>query len=64
MLAILKYISKEQASTSVVINGLAITAGSNPSFFASIGREHPISFATITVITNVEHTIPEIASPT
>ena len=30
--AILKYISKEQASTIVVINGDAITAGSKPIF--------------------------------
>ena len=48
-MAILKYINSEIASTMVVINGLAITAGSKPIFFAIIGSTHPISFATITV---------------
>ena len=37
------------ASTSVVINGDAITAGSNPIFFASSGSVEPIIFATIIV---------------
>ena len=54
--AILKYINNETASTIVVINGLAITAGSNFNFFAIIGREHPITLATHTVSTRVEQT--------
>ena len=33
----------------VVMNGLAITAGSNPSFFATRGMVHPISFAMMMV---------------
>jgi hypothetical protein len=54
--AILKYINNDTASTIVVINGLAITAGSNFNFFAIIGREHPITLATHTVKINVEQT--------
>ena len=54
--AILKYINSDTASTIVVINGLAITAGSNPSFLAIIGREQPITLATHTVRTKVEQT--------
>ena len=38
------------------MNGLAITAGSKPIFLASIGREHPIILAIITVTTSVKHT--------
>ena len=44
------------ASTNVVINGLAITAGSKPNFLASIGREQPIILATTTVNTRVIQT--------
>ena len=62
--AILKYISKEQASTIVVINGDAITAGSNPILFASIGSKLPISFAITIVTTNVKHTTAAILNPT
>ena len=40
----------------VVIKGLAITAGSNPSFFASIGKVHPTTFAHSTVTAIVRHT--------
>ena len=54
--AILKYMNNETASTIVVINGLAITAGSNFNFLAIIGSEHPITLATHTVNTNVEQT--------
>lgn len=36
------YISRETASVIVVINGFAITAGSNPHFLAIIGRQQPI----------------------
>ena len=60
MTAILKYINNEQASTIVVINGEAITAGSNPSFLANIGRVQPTSFATVIVINKVPHTTKEI----
>ena len=55
-LAILKYTSKLQASTIVVIKGLAITAGSKPIFLASIGSEQPITLAMIIVIINVRQT--------
>ena len=60
MPAILKYISKEQASTIVVINGDAITAGSKPIFLASIGRVQPTILATVIVINKVPHTTKEI----
>ena len=50
----LKYINNEHASTIVVINGLAITAGSKPNFLANIGKEQPINFETITVKINVK----------
>ncbi len=60
MPAILKYINNEQASTIVVINGEAITAGSNPSFLANIGSVQPTSFATVIVINKVAHTTKEI----
>ena len=36
-----------------MINGLAITAGSNPSFEASIGRQQPTIFAIRTTIKSV-----------
>ena len=39
-----------------MIKGDAITAGSNPSFFANMGSEQPTSFATKTVTTSVRHT--------
>ena len=39
----------EQASTMVVIIGLAMTAGSKPSFFAPIGSRQPTSIAMMTV---------------
>jgi hypothetical protein len=60
MPAILKYISKEQASTIVVIKGEAITAGSNPIFLASIGRVQPTNLATVIVINSVAHTTSEM----
>ena len=60
--AILKYINNEQASTIVVINGDAITAGSKPIFLARIGRVQPTSFATVMVISNVKHTTKEIVT--
>ena len=47
--AIPKYTTNDSASTIVVINGLAITAGSNPTFFAKSGSIHPTIFARITV---------------
>ena len=37
------------ASTIVVIIGTAITAGSNPNFFAQIGSNPPIMFDEYTV---------------
>ena len=54
--ATLKYTSKAKASTIVVINGEAITAGSKPNFFAPIGKMDPTNFAITTVIANVIHT--------
>ena len=45
----LKYMIIENVSTTVVITGDAITAGSNLSFFASIGNIAPTSLAMITV---------------
>ena len=47
---------RERASTIVVIKGLAITAGSNPTFLASMGRVHPTTFAMNMVTTKVKHT--------
>ena len=47
--AILKYTRSESASTIVVMKGLAITAGSKPSFLAQSGSVQPITFATSTV---------------
>ena len=52
----MKYTINDIASTIVVINGLAITAGSNPNFLANIGREQPTILAIDTVNTNVKHT--------
>ena len=62
--AIWKYTNSDIASTIVVINGLAITAGSNPSFLANIGNVHPINLAIITTIINVAHTINAILTST
>ena len=45
----------DNTSTSVVINGLAITAGSSPKRFASKGNVHPNNFAKTTVIAKVMH---------
>ena len=42
--ATLKYSRRETASQIVVINGLAITAGSKPTRFASTGRMPPMNF--------------------
>ena len=46
------------------MNGLAITAGSNPIFFASIGRVEPTIFATITVSSKVKFTTKATPKPT
>ena len=54
--ATVKYTTSESASTIVVINGFAITAGSKPSLFASIGKLHPTSFAQKTVMAIVMQT--------
>ena len=45
------------------MNGLAITAGSNPSFLASIGRVDPTNLANIIVIISVRHTTAEVVIP-
>ena len=44
----------------MVINGLAITAGSNPNLLASIGRKLPINFAISIVTIKVKHTTKAI----
>ena len=44
-----KYTSRDRASTMVVMNGLAITAGSKPRRLASRGRVQPTIFAMTTV---------------
>ena len=51
-------------STMVVMNGLAITAGSTPILFAIIGRVAPTNFATITASSNVRHTTKATVTPT
>ena len=53
----LKKTTSESASTIVVMKGLAITAGSKPSFCASMGKEEPTSFARITVTQIVRETL-------
>ena len=55
--AIAKYTSSDIASTIVVMNGLAMTAGSKPSRFASIGSVQPMTFATSTVAAIVRQTV-------
>ena len=57
MVAILKYASRESASTIVVINGLAITAGSNPRRFAPTGSMQPISIAMSTALISVRQMV-------
>ena len=49
-------IISESASTIVVINGDATTAGSRLTAFARIGSEQPMSFAMMTVINKLEDT--------
>ena len=62
--AIAKYITSDKASTIVVINGLAITAGSNPSLFAKTGRLHPIILAIATAAIKVRQTTAATPIPT
>ena len=64
MAAILKYTTSESASTMVVINGLAITAGSNQIFFAISGSEQPTTFAIKTVTDNEMQTVAAIKTVT
>ena len=59
--AMLRKTSSDNASTIVVINGLAITAGSNPKRDANIGRKHPTSLAISTTTNNVRQTTAEVA---
>ena len=44
-----KYTSRLSASTIVVMKGLAMTAGSKPTFLAAIGSVQPTIFAMTTV---------------
>ena len=62
--AIAKYTNSDIASTSVVINGPAITVGSNPNFFANIGKSEPIDFAAQTVTNNDKLITNAILNPT
>ena len=48
----------------VVMNGLAITAGSKPRRFAKIGRRHPMIIAITTAATRVRHTDAATSTPT
>ena len=64
LVAIVKYIINDIASTIVVIKGLAITAGSNPIFFANIGSVLPTILAHNTVIIRVKHTTSAIVTVT
>lgn len=52
LIAMLKYTNTEHVSTSVVINGAAIIAGSTLHFLAIIGSIQPIHFDKITVPIN------------
>ena len=58
-----KYTRSDIVSTIVVINGLAITAGSRCTAFAATGRRQPTSFAIHTVISNVAETTSAIVAP-
>ena len=49
-------------STIVVIKGLAIIAGSNFSFLATIGNKLPTTFAIITVQNKLKHTVIDMAN--
>ena len=62
--AILKYISRDSASTVVVIKGLAMTAGSKPILLARMGIEHPTSFARTIVARSVRDTTSAISIDT
>ena len=48
-----KYTNIEQTSTTVVISGAAIIAGSNFNFFANSGNVQPITLDITTVAINV-----------
>ena len=54
--AIVKYTTSDRASTIVVINGLAITAGSSLHFLASNGSVQPINLAITIAINNTKET--------
>ena len=56
LVATAKYISRESESQTVVISGLAITAGSKPSLLAKSGRLPPTIFAIIIVPRSVSDT--------
>ena len=56
MVEILKKIITEQVSTTVVIRGDAIIAGSSHSFFASIGSTQPKDFERVIVSCRVRPT--------
>ena len=56
--------SKDKASTMVVMNGDAMTAGSKPSFFANKGSVHPTNLAIMMVNTNEIDTTAAIIKET
>src|SRR5687767_4466351 len=63
ILAIRKYTTRPVASTSVLMNGALITAGSKPRRRASRGRSEPTSVATVQTVSNVSETTDAIWSP-
>lgn len=62
--AIVKYTINDKESSIVEINGLAIIAGSMPSFSAIIGKSDPTDLAIITIPIIVRPTTSETLSPT
>ena len=59
--AMFKKTSSDNASTIVVMNGLAITAGSKPKRDASMGRKQPTSLAMSTTTKSVRQTTSDVA---
>ena len=55
-----QYKISDNASTMVVMNGLATTAGSSLTFLASIGNIQPTSFAITTVHINASDTTKQV----
>ena len=60
--AILKYMTSAKVSTTVVISGPAIIAGSILSLFASSGNTPPMTFASITISSILIQTVSDTFS--